>query len=82
MNLFNFFRKVVLEPNTKGSVAFRVAEHDAKVAEAKGAIIALKAAEKSHHADLKELENAAADVRMGRDVVQLRIDNLQKGLGF
>lgn len=82
MGFINFFKKVVFEPNKTGSAAFRVAAHDVKVTEAKGAIIALKAAEKLTNVALDELESAAATVHKGRDAIQSRIDKLQAGLGI
>lgn len=82
MGFLNFFRQVVLEPNKAGSAAFRVAAHEVQVTEAKGALIALRAAEKVTNAALDELESAAAAVHKGRDAIHSRIENLQKSLGF
>lgn len=84
--MFTWFKrlytKVVLNAGTSGSAAFRVAEHDVKVMEAKGAIIALQAAEKVTNGLLDELEVAASKVHKGRDAIHSRIETLQKNLGF
>lgn len=73
----NWFQKLF----TEGSAFARVAAHEAKVLEANGAIIALKAAEKVSNVALDELEAAAAEVHKGRDAIQSRIESLGKSLG-
>src|SRR5437763_318471 len=85
-NLMNWFRRLFVKfkllPGISGSATFKVATHDTKVTEAKGAIIALKAVEKSHNRDLDELEGAAASIHAGRDAIQSRVEKLQAGLGI
>jgi len=83
MNWFTkLFRKTFATVKAEGSAAYRVATHETKVIEAKGVIIALKAAEKVSHAALDELEAAAAEIHKGRDAIQARIETLRGTLGF
>jgi hypothetical protein len=76
------FTKFVFTTTTEGSAAYKVAVHEAKVLEARGAVIALKAAEKVTNSALDELEKAAAEVHAGRDAIHARIEKLSETLGF
>jgi len=60
----------------KGSAFVRAAEHEAKILEAKGKVVALKAAETVANAALDELEKLAAEVHAGRDAIQSRLDKV------
>jgi hypothetical protein len=87
MSLSTWWRSVFTSafvPNTKaeGSAFFKVAAHETKLAEFKGALIALTAAETVSNSVLGQLESAAVKVHAGRDAIQTRINNLSKSLGL
>ncbi len=79
----SWFRSVPIgRVKAEGSAFFKVAAHEAKLTEAKGAIIALRAAETVSNSVLGELENAAERVHAGRDAIQTRLNALDKSLGL
>lgn len=82
MNWFKWFTSFTGSAKTEGSAFFKVAAHDAKLAEAKGAIIALRASETVANAVLGELEDAAEKVHAGRDAIQARLNKLTTSLGL
>lgn len=87
MSLLTWFRGVftkafVVNAKAEGSAFFKVAAHETKLAEAKGALIALRAAETVSNAVLGELEMAAEKVHAGRDALQVRINALSASLGL
>jgi hypothetical protein len=79
----SWFRSASIQGiKAEGSAFFKVAAHEAKLVEAKGAIIALVAAETVSNSVLGELEQSAAKVHAGRDAIQSRLNALDKSLGL